>query len=133
MEGVRYERTGEFRAPRKDEWYEGFCPKSGYGEPCSAGRDFQSGDRFWILRRVEPAVASAPERTLVQIARDAIEDVENLRANDKDLVTKFPGTYCTEQTFEAHVDEAFRRVLIHLEDLKAVLLDSDAGREGGTT
>jgi hypothetical protein len=61
------------------------------------------------------------DSALVQIATDAIEDVENLRTNDRDLVTKFPGTYCTEQTFEAHVDEAFRRVLIHLEDLRAAL------------
>jgi hypothetical protein len=57
---TRWERTGEFRTPRKGEWFECDARSSA---PVTAGSD--NGEERWILREVAPVSQEAGVRWFV--------------------------------------------------------------------
>ena len=99
---MRYERTGEFRPPRKGEWYEPSAKAKTPGRPyCSA--DGAPGKERWILRGVEEEEPARPSESSPK-ERPGTDDTV-LMLDRWDLWAKQYGHTET-------VDEARRRVLV---------------------
>ena len=100
---MRYERTGEFRAPRKGEWYEA-SPQA-----CTPGRPYRSEEgalermERWILREVKEEEPARPSESSPK-ERPGTDDTV-LMLDRWDLWAKQYGHTKT-------VDEARRRVLV---------------------
>lgn len=60
----RYERTGEFRAPRKGEWYEAHDK---FRSPVQAHGGHAAYDPRWILREVKEETRPGTEQVITRL------------------------------------------------------------------
>jgi hypothetical protein len=146
MDG-KWERTGEFRVPRVGDWFE--CTGPGgrlsstpmhYFE--GAEKDWQAWleSESWILRRVEPAVASAPERPgteeVVNHIHVCASFVDHTRASLADFNARTAEAIRIVKAHEKVREEIAGASIAEISERLSArllsLLDSDAGREGAT-